>query len=342
MPSTFSDLDRRTQLIVSGVTALVVIVVAVVGGFGIHGALPRPYAQVSGEEVVPAANTGLGRAVSAMKDLRYLCTEGKPAREGVRGMVCSGPEGWAEIESLANGKVTYLTLVGRAGEMTDDRAAAVGRALVNGADLSQDAKIAARSVTDGRAELSSGPWGSVSSGEGPYRLVFVGSDRPKLEKPAALGPAAALETRLGKSCESGASASPSPSATPSATPTVAATPVPVPVVTPHPVGPTGPLTTCTSSSRFVTTTTSYNKVGSEVTHLTVRSSAIFAYGWTHTEAISALRLALKDLGQDSTGIGDWVAANATKQGTIDLGQVMVELNTEGTRSVTSITVSRVA
>jgi hypothetical protein len=134
------------------VVALTLVVVAVVSGYGVHGALPRGYSRVEAEAVAPATNTGLGRAVAAMDDLHYLCTEGKPSRPNVRSLVCSGPEGWAEIESNAAGKVTYLTLVGRGDEMTDERAGALGRALINGADLSQDARIApARSPTAGPA-----------------------------------------------------------------------------------------------------------------------------------------------------------------------------------------------
>ena len=68
--------------------ALTLVVVAVVSGYGVHGALPRGYSRVEAEAVAPATNTGLGRAVAAMDDLHYLCTEGKPSRPNVRSLVC--------------------------------------------------------------------------------------------------------------------------------------------------------------------------------------------------------------------------------------------------------------
>ncbi len=340
MPPTVHALDQRQKIIVAAVTAAVVVLVALLGGFGIHGALSRPYQQITAEDVQPATNSGLGRAVAAMHDLRYLCTEGTSTRQGVRSLVCTGPEGWSVIESTAAGKVTYLTLIGRGAEMTDARAGAVGRALVNGADLSQDAKIAARSVTDGRAEISIGPWGTASAGtEDDHRLVFIGSDRAKFDKPAALGPEAPLAARLAKqSCTTQEKPAPSASAATTTKTSAAAQPSASPSAAPA-VRPM--LTVCTTSSRLVTTTLTYEKAGDQVTKVTISSSGLFAYGWTHTEAISALRAALTDLGQDATQIGDWVAANASRQGTVDLGPVMVELNTVGTRSVTQVTVTRV-
>ena len=55
----------------------------------------------------------------------------------------------------------------------------------------------------------------------------------------------------------------------------------------------------------------------------------------------ALRAALTDLGRDAGTVGDWVHANAGRQGTVNLGELQVELNTVAPRSVTSVTVSRV-
>ncbi len=357
MPPTDLTLNRRQKLIFAGVTALVVLVLALPGGFGVHGAWPRSYERVEAEEVQPATNTGLGRAVAAMHDLHYLCTEGTSARQGVRSFACTGPEGWAAIEGTAAGKVTYLTLIGRADEMSADRAAAVGRALVNGADLGQDAKIAARSITDGRAGSATGPWGTASSGELPTRLVFVGSDRVKADKPVTLGSAATLSARLAKqSCQTrdkpvpstpaSKSASSAASAPPASAPAAPASPASAPAsaASAAPATLTGPatITTCTASNRLVTTTITYEKVGDQVTALSVRSAAPFAYGWTHTEAIAALRLALTDLGLDATVIGDWVAANVARQGTVNLGNLTIDLNDEAPRSVTSVSVTRVA
>lgn len=325
--------------------ALTLVVVAVVSGYGVHGALPRGYSRVEAEAVAPATNTGLGRAVAAMDDLHYLCTEGKPSRPNVRSLVCSGPEGWAEIESNAAGKVTYLTLVGRGDEMTDERAGALGRALINGADLSQDARIAARSVTDGRAGVSSGPWGSAFRGDLPTRLVFVGADRAKDPAKPSIGPAAALAVRLSKqSCTTETKPSPTPTvasapAAPSGTPAgPAATPATTGAL---PATAASPVTRCTTSSRLVTTEVAYEQTGDQVTRVSIRSSAPFAFGWVRTEAVVALRAALTDLGRDAGTVGDWVHANAGRQGTVNLGELQVELNTVAPRSVTSVTVSRV-
>ncbi len=342
--STTPTPDRRTRRILSVALTVGALVVALLVGLGVYGSLPRPYVQVKAEDVAPATNTGLGRAASAMRDLRYLCTEGKPARPEVRTLVCTGPEGWAEIEATTAGKVTYLALVSRADKLDPDRTVDVGRALVLGADLSQDAKIASRSVTDGKSDLSAGPWGSAVQGPEPYRLIFVGSDRPKAAAPATLGPATKLAARLAKQSCTTVAASPTPAASGAASPAPSGSPKPAtPAVSQPPPGTpsTYPTTVCSSSNRLVTTTVAYEKSGDAVTRVTVTSSGLFAYGWTHTEAIRALREALTDLGKDATTVGDWVAANSSAEGTVLLGDLQIVLNPNLSRSVTSISVSRI-
>ncbi len=327
---SWSQLDRRVRLVVVAVAAVLVVALVVGAGAVARGALARDFEQVQAEEVLPATNTGLGRAVSAMKDLHYLCTEGKSSREGMRVFVCTGQEGWADIEATAAGAVVYLALAGREGQMTAERARAIGRALVNGSELNQDAKIAARSVVDGTSTRSDGPWGVAATGAAPYRLVYIAADRPQSQAQPGIGPAAALAQRLGKQCRT-------------TTPTVApptVTPAPVVATVPGEAPATSPVTTCSASDRFVGTTTTYVRAGDAVTSLTVTSSAPVPLGWTHTEAVEAMRLALTDLGLDEPAVGAWFATNHDRQGTAYLGTLRLEVNLDSSRAATSLRISR--